>query len=386
MAGLTREGFTPLLYEEIVSRISTRLRAFRPNIDLSTESPDGQNVEIFSFIIAQAWSELGLVYNSYNPNNATGEALRNIGMLTGLQYGAATRSQVQVNLTGTAGTIVPKNSIVADAIGNQFTISFDATIPATVQAVAKVSGGVSVGVGAITTIVTSIDGWTGVTNTLAGRVGGVAQTEAQYRNLRNKTVLRNFYSSVEVIKARLFDELKIEQVSILNNDTLTDTLPDGTPPQTIHITVGEIDSAVTDQAIAQVILKSKGLGCPTYGSTTVIVNDSQNNPHSVSFSKAIPKTIFMSIEVLFLDEDYAGAKASIEKDLLTHINSLEADEDVIWSRLFGIITPYAKAQVNKLELSSDGRTYAAQNITVSANEYAYAELGYLNIVVANVIE
>ncbi len=383
MAGLTREGFIPLSYGELVARISARLRAFSTGIDLDPASPDGQLVEIFSFELSQAWGELSNVYNSYNPDVAIGAGLRNIGMISGLPYGAATRSQTLVNLIGTSGTPIPAGSIVADGAGNEFTTTFAATIPSSVQVVATVSGPTSVDIGAITTIVSPITGWNSVTQTLAGTVGGAPQTDVQYRNLRNRTVLRNFVAVEDTIKARLLETLKIEQVVVLNNDSTTDSLPDGTPPNTIHVTVGEVGSGVTDKDIGQVILATKGLGCPTFGSTSVTVPDSQGNPKTVRFSKAKAKNIFMNIEILFLDVEYAGSADLIKAALVTHINSLATDEDVIWSRLFGVITPYAKAQVNKLELSEDGTTYVSSNIAVAANEFASTNPGYINITVVN---
>lgn len=382
MAGLTREGFTALSYQELKKRISTRLNTFSPGIDLSTESPDGQLVEIFSFELAQAWNELDLVYNSYNPNIATGAGLRNIGLISGLPYGAATRSQVTVELGGTAGTIVPKGSIAANMQGKELVTTFDAIIPSSVLAVAKTSGGVSVGVGEVSTVISAVSGWDTVNNPVAGLAGSVAQTEPQYRNLRNKTVMRNHTGVEEVIRARLLEELGIEQTAIVNNDSLDETDPDGTPPQTIHVVIGEIENNVTDLEIARVILRTKGLGCPTYGTTEVVLDDSQGNPHKVRFSKATTKNIFVSVEVKFLDSDSGGATESIREALVEHINSLAAEEDIVWSRLFGLITPYAKAQVNKLELSTDGDSFVQGNIDMGASEYAYTEIGYINVVVA----
>ncbi len=64
MAGLTREGFTPDTYANILSRIKSRLTTFSPGIDLSAEAPDGHLAEIFAFELSQAWAELGLTYNS----------------------------------------------------------------------------------------------------------------------------------------------------------------------------------------------------------------------------------------------------------------------------------------------------------------------------------
>ncbi len=382
MAGLTREGFTPDTYTNILTRIKSRLETFSPGIDLSAEAPDGHLAEIFSFELSQLWAELGLVYNSYNPNISVGAGLRNIGMLTGLAYGAATRSQTLVSLIGTSGTSIPKGSLVADAKGNNFKTSFDAIIPANVQVISVVSGPVNVDIGAITTIVSPISGWTSVTNTTAGRMGSPAQTETQYRNLRNKTVMRNFVGVVDVIKGRLLEVLKIEQVVVINNDQPI-AHPDGTPANTIHVTVGEVPAHVTDEQIARVILSTKGLGCPTHGTTSVTLKDDQGNPKTVKFSKAVAKDIFMKIEVLFLSKEYAGAEEAIISKLVTHINSLDTDEDVVWSRLFGLITPYAKAQVNMLEISSDGINYVSSNIAIGANEFAATTKGNIAVTVAN---
>jgi len=381
MAGLTREGFIPLSFDEILTRISTRLDTFSPGIDLSPESPDGQLANIMAFEFSEAWAELNTVYNSYNPNMAVGAGLRNIGLITGLPYGAATRSQATIDLVGTAGTIVPIGSIVTDAEDNEFTTQLDATIPASVQVVAQVSGPIPVTAGSLTLIKTPVSGWASITQPSDGRMGAAPQTEVAYRNLRNRTVLRNFVTVEATIEARLFETLGIQQAVVLNNDGLS-ALPDGTPPQTIHVTVGEL-SGVSDADIAAVILATKGLGCPTYGSTTVTINDVQGNPHDVSFSKATAENVFMDIEILFLDDDYAGAEEAIRADLVAHVNSLVTDEDVVWSRLFGIITPYAKAQVNKLELSTDGITYTPANIVVTADKYAATVTGQINIVVVN---
>ena len=381
MAGLTREGFIPLSFDEILTRISTRLDTFSPGIDLSPESPDGQLANIMAFEFSEAWAELNTVYNSYNPNMAVGAGLRNIGLITGLPYGAATRSQATIDLVGTAGTIVPIGSIVTDAEDNEFTTQLDATIPASVQVVAQVSGPIPVTAGSLTLIKTPVAGWASITQPSDGRMGAAPQTEVAYRNLRNRTVLRNFVTVEATIEARLFETLGIQQAVVLNNDGLS-ALPDGTPPQTIHVTIGEL-SGVSDADIAAVILATKGLGCPTYGSTTVAINDVQGNPHDVSFSKATAENVFMDIEILFLDDDYAGAEEAIRADLVAHVNSLVTDEDVVWSRLFGIITPYAKAQVNKLELSTDGITYTPANIVVTADKYAATVTGQINIVVVN---
>lgn len=380
MAGLDNTGFTPLSYEEIKTRIGSRLEAYNPGFDLTPESPDGQLVDIISFELGQAWNELNLVFNSYNPEEATGAGLRNIGLITGIPYGVATRSVCTIDLTGTAGTVVPRGSLVTDAAGNEFQTQLKATIPASVEVIAMVSGYIAMPIGTVTTIQTPVTGWTAIDQPAIGRAGATAQSETAYRNIRNRTVLRNFSGVEAVMQARLL-ELGIAQATIVNNDSKTVTLADGTPPQTIHVTIGEI-SGISDMDIARTILATKGLGCPTYGSTAVAsVLDAQGLAHTINFSKASAVSIFADIDVTFLDPDFAGATDAMKAALLAEINSLLTGEDVVWSRLFGLLTPYGKAQINTLEIGFSAITTAAANLVIGEDEYANMVIGDINLTV-----
>lgn len=379
-AGLTREGFTPDTLINIKTRIQNRLDVFNPGFDFSIESPDGQLIEIFSFEVWQLWQQLGLVFNSHDPFLAEGAGLRNLGLITGIPYGNASRSSANVTLLGTAGTIVPANSVVADADGNEFVTSFEATIQSNVVVVASVAGPVPVSVGAITTVVSNVAGWTGVQQDEEGEIGRTIQTEQQYRNLRNRSVMRNYTSITDVVAARIV-ELGVIQVTVLNNDDPLASLPDGTPPNTIHVTVGETNG-VTDLEIADVIEKTKGLGCPTYGSTTVAIFDNQGTPHNVKFSKAVEVPIFVSMNLTFLDDDHAGAEEGIKNAVSEDINNLLAGEDVIWSRLFGVITPFGKAQINSLTIGKSLGTLAATNVVLDSQEFASCDIGNIEVVVS----
>ena len=90
------------------------------------------------------------------------------------------------------------------------------------------------------------------------------------------------------------------------------------------------------------------------------------------------------MDVLFLDEDYAGAVEAIRSDLLNYIENLDAGEDVVWSRLFGIVTPHAKADVRSLELSVDGVNYTTgSNVEISSALFAFSEAGDIMINTVN---
>ena len=369
MAGLTDEGFIAATLEEIQTRMNGKLLAYDPEIDLDVASPDGLNVAIFSYEVSQLWAQLNLVYKSYDPRVASGQALRNIGLLTGLPVGLADRSQANVSLTGTAGTVVPRGSIVTDADDNEFQTSFAATIPSSVQVIASQAGLIPILAGAITTIKTVISGWTGVSQAADGVQGTGAQSAQKYRTLRNAAVMRNATGLADVVSGRLL-ELGLEQASVVNNDHPTDAHADGTPAKTLHVVVGEV-GAVTDDEIAYTILNAKGLGCPTWSSTgnSTVVTDNQGVDHEIFYDKAIGVPIVANIEVTFLDEDTAGAKEAIQQAVSDHINGLLAGEDVVWSRLFALVTPYGKAQVDVLEIGKTVGTLASTNIAITPYEF-----------------
>ena len=366
MAGLTSSGFVPETLEDIQERIKGKLELINPGFDFSPESPDGQLVEIFAFELWNAWTQLDLVYNSYNPAVATGAALRNIGLISGLTYGTANRSYATIELQGTAGTVVPANSIVTDDDGNEFYVAFNTTIPSNAQVISRVPGPIPVPISTLTTITTPISGWTSITQTTAGTIGTLADSEQKYRNLRQTTVMRNYTSVVDTMQARLL-ELGVDQASVFNNDAIITV--DGVPANTIAVTVGEVGT-VTDESIATVIFETNAVGCPTFGSTTTSITDVQGFSHDINFTKASAVTIEIEMDITFLDTESAGAIEQIKAALVGHIESLLAGEDVIWSRLFTYITPYGKAQVNTLTIARAGDAQGTANLVMTDTEYA----------------
>ena len=367
MAGLTSEGFTPLQFSEIVENIETRLEQYNPGFDFTPDSPDGQLISIMSVLINQAWIELNRVYHSYNPNEAYGQGLKNLGMITGIYKGAATRSQAVVSLTGTGNTKVPKGSIMADADGNEFYTNRDAYLPADVTVLSVLSGPLPVPAGSITDIISVVGGWTGINQADDGIIGLQPETDLQYRVRRNNTVMRGSNTVEESMSAAIID-LGIPQVTVINNDSEL-ALADGTPAHNIHVLIGEY-SGISDEEIGQAIFDNKGLGVPTHGTTTVSIDDSFGNPHDVLFTPAIEVPIFFNIEVTYHSVEIAGADEQIKKNLCEYINTLAAGEDVIWSGLFCLITPVAKAEVNLLEIGTSAGAVAAANVAISESEYA----------------
>ena len=200
MAGLTDEGFVPATLSEIQTRIKGRLELLSPGFDFSPESPDGQNIEIFSYELWQLWQQLESIYSSGDPNTATGQGLRNIGFISGVLMSNADRSYATIGLVGTADTLVPAGSEVSDANGNIFVTELDAVIPSNVTAVAKLAGKTPVVAGTIINIDTPVVGWDSISHTVDGVLGSEAETEQHFRNIRNKSVMASSESVTDALK------------------------------------------------------------------------------------------------------------------------------------------------------------------------------------------
>tara|TARA_R110000764_G_C11014636_1_gene383614 strand:+ start:32 stop:1171 length:1140 start_codon:yes stop_codon:yes gene_type:complete len=367
MAGLTSSGFVPETYANIKARIEGKLETLNPGFDFSPESPDGQNIGIMTYEIFQCWSQLNNVYNSNNPSISSGAALRNIGLHTGIPFGAASKSYVTLETQGTAGTVIPALSFFSDDAGNEFYSAFAVAIPSNIQAVSVNSGVLDVSASTVTTIVTPVTGLDSITQTSAGNSGTVAQTQQQYRNSRQRTVMRNSTSVADAMKANLL-ELGIEQATVFNNDS--NSAVGSVPANTIEVTVGEISPTITNEMIAQVILSTNSMGCPTYGTTAVVLTDTQGVEHTVSFTKAVQFDVEIDLNVTFLSTEFAGAEEGIKASLVAYINGLASGEDIIWSRLFAYITPYGEAQINSLDIGEQSGTLASSNIVIADDKYS----------------
>ena len=369
--GLTRDGYEPETLNDILTRIKTKLGALAPNIDFSPESPDGQLLHIFAAELATFSSELYEISTMYDPRIASGAALRNLTLITGVNHGDATRSYVSVKFDGMTGKIVPKDTIVTDATGKyQFKTVAPAVVSAFVNAVCTTTGPVEVPAGLVTKLASPVLGISGVSQPNAGVQGRASQTESQIRNFRQRTVMRNATSTAIGMRAAL-EATGVSQVVVEENDT-GKPLPNGTPDGSIHVIIGATNG-VTNEAIAKTIMNMKTPGVPLHGGTKVTIKDEQDHDVEIAFDISTSVSVAVEIEVKFLSKDVGGAQDAIKKDVAGYINSLKPGDDVVWSFIFQHITPHAQAQVNVLKVGKVGETLAAGNLVIAPDEYAVCD-------------
>lgn len=324
--GLTSTGFAVMTFNDVRAALNAALiAAFGTALDLSDLSILGIIVAILSEQYALLWATAEQIYNSQNPDAATGTALDVLSLITGTFRPAATSSVAFLTFSGTVGTVITAGSQVADvSTGSRFATAATVTLvtatpwaAATFVAGAVVSnatkiyicitGGNSVtgptttsldatdggtahwryvgtGLGAITNvesfctntgkiysasgnlsqIQTPIGGWSGTTNLLDAAPGRAVATDAELRLFREEELAAEGSSPADAIRAALLALADVVSVTVFHNDTdIVDA--NGLPPHTVECLVrGTAEDAAADTAIANVLLANVAAGIGTF--------------------------------------------------------------------------------------------------------------------------
>jgi hypothetical protein len=145
--GLTPQGFVPKQQQDILTEIQDSLQlALGTNINLLPQAILGQIMNVYAEREALLWQEAEAVYVSQRPSSAEGTSVDNILALNNLRRLKATSTKTAptntqgtpgLQLLGTPGTLIPKDSIISMAgyPTIQFTTDADITIATAVSAV-----------------------------------------------------------------------------------------------------------------------------------------------------------------------------------------------------------------------------------------------------------
>jgi uncharacterized phage protein gp47/JayE len=340
MSGVTGEGFTIKPLEQIVSDLGARLVArFGSTFDVSPESPDGQLIGVVSDTIFDAWQMGELSYNAFAPSKTFGLGLDNLCELNHVVRQFQTATKITAQMTGSNGVTIPKGSIIADSIGLEFEteqdLLLDSNTDNSVTAVATVTGPNVVEANAVTTIVTAISGWETVTNPEAGVVGNNREEDPQLRNRRAASVITTGVNTNESIYAAMF-RLGATYVVVIDNDT--GATVDGQPTSTFQCVV-EGGSQVE---IAEAIFAVKPYGIQAFGDISTSVSDSKGYSKVIGFSRTSRTDIYVSIDFVRNKGASFDSDERISQVVLEHINTLNINEDVVWSDIFEPITSEVK--------------------------------------------
>lgn len=375
--GVTPDGFERPTFDEIRAALVERARELLGPINTGPESAIGQQITTMAEREALIWEALQGVYSSQYPASSAGRSLDGVVQLTGITRREATRTIVDVVLTGDAGTTIPKDSAASTDNDDLFflvdAVTLDGNGEGTGQMIANEVGFVIAPAGTLTNIETPVSGWDDITNPQDGATGRPVESDPELRLRRARSLQVTGSATVGAIRSRLLEQVDdVTDATIIENRTSEEDAQ-GRPPHSFEAVV----TGGTDADVAEQLFETKAAGIETTGTVTEIVTDSTGKEQVIRFSRPIQRFIWVRLTLTATNGfpenvDDLATQAIVDKG-----GELQLGEDVIWQTLVG---PVHRAVDNlnqvtvELGVSSDPEqepsTFETANITIENNEIA----------------
>ena len=353
MTQLTETGFERTRLIDRIADIQSKARAiFGQEMDLSSDTMDGQHIGLFAEAIADLDELAEMVWLSFDPDLSSNNSLSRLVKLNGIERSLGAYSVATLTLTGTPLTLIPAGSVIGNANGTVTVYtSVDARLDdsgmATVTASPDSIGVINAVTNSLTVIKSPIYGWASVTNEQPMVIGKLRETDQALRLRRRGSVSKGNRNMTEALWAALSDLQGVIEVSVLENATpLTDSR--GLPPHSIHAVVLGGD----DLAIAQTIWISKTGGTVLAGQQAVEITDQMGNAQSIRFSR--PTSVPVKIQVVINAKTGWTYNTSnlIKKALVDWINKeVQVGDELISSNLYTPLNEIGGFAINGIGLA-----------------------------------
>jgi uncharacterized phage protein gp47/JayE len=186
----------------------------------------------------------------------------------------------------------------------------------------------------VSVIVTPVLGLTSTTNPVQFSLGRNRESDVDYRQRILTEQTATGAATVPAIEARLRNITGVTYASVIPNATMA-VDGDGRPPKSIEAIVQGGD----DNEIGLVLWEAHAAGIETYGSTSVVITDSDGQPQAVEFSR--PSPVYIAVRItyeLYPEEIFPDSgEDDIKIAVIDYVSSLGLDKDVFPTRLSGPI-------------------------------------------------
>lgn len=387
-ATVTASGISAPDYQTILSTITSYFQQiYGTDAYIDPDSKDGQMIALYALGIHDANNAMITVYNSFSPATAQSGALSSNVKINGITRQTATKSTVDLVITGSPGTLITAGT-VRDANGGLWdlpaNVNIDVSGKMTVTATSRQVGTVAALAGTVNQIATPTRGWYTATNPLAATPGSNAETDLQLRQRQERSTALPSQTTMDGIDGALSDVSGVTRVRIYENDTdVTDS--NGLPAHSISCVVDGGDST----EIATVISKKKDQGTATFGTTSISLTGKYGEPKTIKFSRPVIVGIFVNISLSVYAGYTSSIADSIKAEVAKYINSLRIGDDVLVSRVYspanlGVMSGGDSRyyDINSLTIGRSASATAASNISIAYNEAASSDIANINITVA----
>lgn len=307
---ITVTGLTTATQAELIASFTASMQAiYGSDIDISSNTPDGQMMMIFIQAVLDLEDLLVQIYNMFDPDNAIGVILDQRVAINGIERQAGTFTLTDVTLTiSQALNLYGFDQIdqpiftVADNAGNQFqlvstqTIASPGTYSYSFQAV--VPGAVQTIPNTITVPVTIVLGVTSINNPSPATTTGInEETDAALKVRRQMSVSLASQGYLAGLLAALENITGVTGAFIYENTSST-TNGDGVPGHSIWVIVAGTGA---DADIANAIYTKRNAGCGMFGATTYIITQVDGSSFIVKWDVVTAQNLFIAFKATSLD-------------------------------------------------------------------------------------
>jgi len=357
------QGIHKESYAETVAALQAAFKTiYGVDINLASNSPDGQIIGIFALAKQDFLDLIVQDYNSKDPDQAVGAALDAVCALCGIYRKGGTYTKVTVQITNDrtvdlVGLDTSANPYtVADQNGNEFQLIEGETALAAgthnLNFRAKNIGAVQVQADTITTAVTIVLGVTAINNPAGPYEDGVDQeTDAQLRLRRQKSTSGPAQGFLSSLRSGLLALDGVTSCLVFENNT-GEADVNSVPGHSIWVIVDGGD----EDEIAETIYKYRNAGCGMVGSVVVQVTQVDGTSFPIIFDRAEPQDLYVKFAVNVLGGGSYDAAYLKQQLALRYTFGIYDPADVTSiASLVKAINP--QLVVSSVKVSKDGDTW-----------------------------
>ena len=380
-------GLTTMTQQELVDYFTTQYQEiYGPDINLSSDTPDGQMMMIFIQSILDILDFLTQINSQFDPDEAYGKILDQRVAINGIQRQAGTHTVTNITVvTSQALTLYGLDQdsqeiyTVQDNSGNKWNLIETSVISVAGSNVlvfqAENPGAVLSVPNTITTPVTVVLGVSSVNNpTLYTTLGINEETDYQLKIRRQKSVSLSSQGYLQGLIAALENIPGIVSVFIYENDTGS-TDGDGIPSHSIWVIVS---GSANNADIANAIYTKRNAGCGMKGDQEFNITQADGTNFIIRWDVVVAETLFIKFTATSLDGVNPPNIAAIRSGLVTsfvpgvyekvNINDLATQVQAIDNNTLvtnsGFSTTLGGSYTNTLLPSAKNKQFAVSQVNI----------------------
>lgn len=370
--GLDSTGLKLMDFQQLLNQLTAKTKELMGD-DMNTD----QNSAMGMFIRVVAWlqaivnQDLEATYYANYVDQAEGISLDHLGNNYSVSRNPAQAATVTLAFTGTAGTVIPEETVYSTESDVEFemvdtvTLGSDGTGSGLAVCLVKDETG-NVAANTITNQTETITGVDSVTNPKQASGGVEIEEDDNYRQRIYLSMQSQPGPTYYGLYTALYALPGVEQVQIVPNLTM-DKDKYGNPPKSLHFYV----RGGREEDVAQSILDNIAAGIQTTGAIQKTVKDIGGHSHDVFFDTATVVPIYVDM-ALKTSSDFnpETSPAEIVAAIKEYLSSLIMGDKIVFTRLYQAIYNTSGVEYAQVTLGRDKSAMGTSDVQLDQFESA----------------